>query len=225
MSGHGGHALAKAIAENNPIYRWYDHPRNSKDHPDRFPELKLSDNHFRKKFADNSTFPHLFDRIEPWLTNIDAYYDLIEPEIESISQDKRLVYVCHELPSIIKARYPNCHLVQLLPTEDILDSVIDRHMITHMLYPVQSGIHHLPGRKELLNNRYWDQHYWAKQYKDDSLINYISYKEKKPIKAVKEEERGRQKELFALQLSESLLADASIQVKTIDDAIREYNDR
>ena len=29
ISGAGGHGIARSLFENNPLYRWYDHPKNN----------------------------------------------------------------------------------------------------------------------------------------------------------------------------------------------------
>lgn len=220
MSGHGGHGLARKIAEGNLEYRWYDHRRNNKDDPDRFPELELAQNHFRKRFSTGEVFPHLFDRISPLINDITTYYNLARGEIASISQGKRLVYVCHDTPEQIKEHFPNATVVQILPTENILDSVIDRHMITHMMYPVQVGLHKLPGRHELLNDLYWVQNDWAKKNQsNNTVINFKSFLYEKTVDQITSEERNYQKELYIKQLNTTHYADISMIVETVEEAL------
>lgn len=198
MSGHGGHAFARKIAENNPKYRWYDHSKNDPNNINSFPELKISPNHFRKRFSNGEFFPHLFDRIEPFLLDIESYYSLIEKEIHRISQGKKLIYVCHELPSIIRSRFPDSFIIHLLPPYSNLDNVIQRHMKTHMIYPLQENLHMLPGRKLLLNNQYWDQLNWVKNNNlKNSLLNYRVDNLKLSIEEIIKIETLYQKQLYS----------------------------
>jgi hypothetical protein len=220
MSGHGGHGVARKIAEHNPDYRWYDHPRNDKDHVNRFPELDLAQNHFRKRFSSNEVFPHLFDRIESLLLDTEKYYSLISSEIEKLSQGKKLVYVCHDTPEKIKNRFPKSTVIQILPTENILDTVIDRHMITHMMYPVQQGLHNLQGRRELLNELYWTQTQWAEENElDNTVINFQSFLHGVSVDEIKIKEREAQKKLYNKQLENSYPADISMIVETVEEAL------
>jgi hypothetical protein len=222
MSGHGGHGLARKIAEHNPDYRWYDHPRNDQTNPRKFPELNLAGNHFRKRFKDNSVFPHLFDRIENLISDKELYYSIAEKEIKDLSLGKQLVYVCHEIPSVIKNRFPKSTVIQILPTRNILENVIDRHMITHMEYPVQSGIHNLPGRKNLMNEYYWSLDEWSKINLENSLINFRSYYQKKSLEEIKYEERVYQRQLYEDQLSDTNCADISMVVETVEEALEQF---
>lgn len=220
MSGHGGHGLARKIAEHNSEYRWYDHPRNNKEHPEKFPELNIAENHFRKRFSNNDVFPHLFDRIDTLINDELSYYALAANEIKLISQEKKLVYVCHETPNQIKKKFPEATVVQILPTENILELVIDRHMRTHMIYPVQSGLHNLPGRISLLNDLYWAQDVWSKENSSkNTVINFRSFFYKKSIDQITSEERNFQKDLYTRQLKTSQDADVSIIVERVEEAL------
>lgn len=220
MSGHGGHGLARKIAEGNLEYRWYDHPRNNKENPEKFPELSIAENHFRKRFSNNDVFPHLFDRIDPLINDELSYYTLAANEIKSISQGKKLVYVCHETPDQIKKKFPEATVVQILPTENILELVIDRHMKTHMIYPIQSGLHNLPGRISLLNDLYWAQDGWSKENSSkNTVINFRSFLYKKSIGQITTEERDFQKDLYTRQLKTSQDADVSIIVEHVKEAL------
>jgi hypothetical protein len=221
MSGHGGHGLARKIAEHNPDYRWYDHPRNNKEHPAKFPELDIAENHFRKRFSSNEVFPHLFDRIDSLINNEPAYYNLASNEIKLISQEKKLVYVCHDTPDQIKKKFPDSTVIQILPTKNILDSVIDRHMRTHMVYPVQAGLHNLPGRINLLNDLYWAQDAWSKENSlKNTVINFRSFFYKKSIDQITTEERSFQKDLYIRQLETLQNADVSMIVETVEEALK-----
>jgi len=222
MSGHGGHGLARKIAEGNPDYRWYDHPRNNPDHPRHFPELDLAQNHFRKRFADNSVLPHLFDRIESLVTNLDEYYNIASLEIEKLSQGKKLIYVCHDTPKHIKERFPEATVVQILPTSNILENVIDRHMITHMEYPVQTGLHKIENRRHLLNNLYWEMNNWSMSTDHPSLTNFRKYYYDKTTEEVTSDERGFQRELYTKQLETTEYADVSVIVETVEEALEQF---
>ena len=220
MSGHGGHNFARKIAEHDPEYRWYDHPKNNIDHPNRFPELDLAPNHFRKRFSDNTVFPHLFDRIESFLSDKEKYYSLIINEIKNLSKGKRLIYVCHEPPNNIKSRFPKSKVIQILPTESLLEEVIERHMNTHMLYPVQSKLHQLPGRSEILNDFYWSQTNWAKEnIFRNSLINFRSDYYKKSLEQIINEEKQLQRDLYIQQVNSRGSADVSLMLDTINEAV------
>jgi len=216
MSGHGGHTVARQIAENNNDYRWYDHPKNNPDHPDSFPELKIAQNHFKKRFQTGESFPQLFDRIESFLLDLDAYYNLIEEEIFNISQGKRLIYVCHETPKNIRKRYPDADIIQILPRESCIEDVIDRHMKTHMKYPLQKNIHNLPGRKPLLNKEYWNQQSWIENNKpNDCLINYRMDKFCISASEVIKLEIENQKKLYIQHMLDSKYADKSIVIENV----------
>lgn len=225
MSGHGGHGLARTIAENNPEYRWYDHPKNNIDHPDHFPELDLAKNHFRKRFADNSVFPHLFDRIDEFLKedSVDNYYDLAKSEINTLSQGKKLIYVCHETPKNIKIKFPEANVIQILPTENILENVIERHMNTHMEYPIQSKLHKLPMRDAMLNELYWSMRDWARDNKNASLKNFRAYYLNKTVEEVIFEERETQRKLYKEQLESTKYADNSLIEENKLTAFENFN--
>lgn len=222
MSGHGGHGLARKIAENNPEYRWYDHPRNDPTHPRHFPELNLAKNHFRKRFADNSVLPHLFDRIESLVTDLDSYYKIASAEIKNLSQGKKLVYVCHDTPKHIKERFPKSTVIQILPTQNILENVIDRHMATHMEYPVQGGLHHIDNREHLLNEFYWSMDRWKRTSTHPSLTNFRAFYYNKSVEEITNDERNFQRELYTKQLETTGYADVSVIVETVEEALEQF---
>lgn len=221
MSGHGGHAAARTIAENNSDYRWYNHPKNEATSLEIFPELKIAPNHFRKRFSNREHFPHMFDRIDSFLIDKKAYYNLIEPEIYKISQGKKLVYVCHETPDKIRDRYPKLKIIQILPTEKCLINVIDRHMKTHMIYPLQENLHRLSGRKNLLNDEYWNQQHWITNNKNkNTLLDYLADKHDTSIENIIQREQQFQKDLYQEHLKNSKYADKSIIIDDVKQLTR-----
>lgn len=220
MSGHGGHTAARKIAENNPEYRWYDHPRNNKDYLNKFPELNLAPNHFRKRFKDNTVFPHLFDRIETFLLDKEKYYSLVLDEINLLSKGKCLVYVCHETPKKIKSRFPQSKVIQILPPEQLLEQIIERHMETHMLYPLQDNLHSLSNRKDLLNDLYWNQLAWIeKNQSRNNTINFRCDTLNKFKDQVVTEESMFQKELYMQQLASRKDADVSFILENVNEGL------
>ena len=150
ISGAGGHGIARSLFEKNPLYRWYDHPKNNNSNKNKFFKLNIAEKHFQKVFANGQRFPHLFDRIEPYLNDINLYYNLVQPEIEKCSNGKRLVYTCHATPKTIRERYPNCLIYQILPKESNYIEYFNRHMETAMFFPLQTNIDKLPNRKEII---------------------------------------------------------------------------
>jgi hypothetical protein len=199
ISGSGGHGYARQLSEHNCQYRWYDHPRNNKLNPNRFLELNFAENHFRKRFSTNETFPHLFDRIEPFLTDINQYYFLIQEEITLISREKKLVYTCHEDPKIIRNRFPDSEIIVLIPQKTQLKSILDRHFLTYMNFHVQQNLHKLSGRSSLLNNDYWNMVNWANKNKQcPSILNYKMNFYNKTYKEVYHQEEIMHQNLFDL---------------------------
>jgi hypothetical protein len=208
MSGAKGHGFARKMFENNSDYRWYDHPKNNLEADDKFKKLDFSGHHFQKEFSNGTRFPHMFDRIENYLTNIDSYYNLIKDEIHECSQDKKICYVCHEPPKRIRERYPDSQIIQILPSADRLEFYFNRHLQTSMLFPLQVGIHKRPGRKELLNDLYWDHYNYSLKDDDHCLMNF--YKQKMDIKQVIEMEWEKQKSLYKKNRKEMSYADKTI---------------
>ncbi len=217
MSGAGGHGIARTLFENDPQYRWYDHPKNNKSHKKKFSKLNIAEKHFQKIFADGQRFPHLFDRIEPYLNDLEAYYKLIEPEIKKCSNGKRLVYTCHTSPKDIRERYPNCYIIQILPTEDVRLQYFDRHMETAMFFPLQTNIDTLPRRKELLNDLYWTQKEFVTLYpQKNSLVEF--YKHKGYSKdQIYNTEYANQNELYRIHQNDKQFSDKTIQFSSLED--------
>ena len=55
MSGAGGHGIARTLFENNPQYRWYDHPKNNHKNKNKFSKLHIAEKHFQKAFSTFQT--------------------------------------------------------------------------------------------------------------------------------------------------------------------------
>lgn len=217
ISGAGGHGIARSLFEKNPLYRWYDHPKNKNSNKNKFSKLNIAEKHFQKVFANGQRFPHLFDRIEPYLNDINLYYDLVQPEIEKCSNGKRLVYTCHATPKTIRERYPNCLIYQILPKESNRIEYFNRHMETAMFFPLQTNIDKLPNRKELLNELYWIQKEFAELYpQKNSLIEF--YKHKGYSKdQIYNAEYANQTELYNEHQSTKEFADETIEFSSINE--------
>jgi len=211
MSGGSGHGAGRKLFENNSNYRWFDHIKNNKDNKNKFLKLNIAENHFHKKFSDGNVFPHHFDRIENFLNDINGYYKFIESEIYSYSENKKICYICHEIPSNIRKRYPNCFIIQLLPYDSELNKFIKRHMETSMLFPLQNKIHLIPGREKFLNNYYWEQVNYVKNNPDKNcLLDFYQKKFSKTSKEIEKIEFDKQKELYNKQLKNKSEADISL---------------
>ena len=217
MSGAGGHGIARTLFENNPLYRWYDHPKNYNTNKNKFSKLKIAEKHFQKIFANGQRFPHLFDRIEPYLNDIEAYYKLVESEIKNCANGKKLVYTCHASPKDIRARYPDCYIIQILPTEDNRLQYFERHMETAMFFPLQTNIDKLPNRKDLLNDLYWAQKEFVTLYpQKNSLVEF--YKHKGYSKdQIYNTEYANQNELYRLHQNDIQFSDKTIQFSSAAD--------
>ena len=211
MSGAGGHSIARFLFENNSKYRWSNHPRNDAKNNTRFTKLNITENHFQKTFSDGSKFPHLFDRIEPFLNNVELYYNTIESEIYDCTKGKRLVYTCHTDPKSIKERYPDCLVYQILPTEENKLEYFNRHMETAMLFPLQTNIHKMDNRQDLLNADYWERENYVKHNKShlNSLKEFYMHKGFTK-EQLYQKEYNEQTELYDIHMSTTSYADETI---------------
>ena len=217
MSGAGGHGIARTLFENHPQYRWYDHPKNNYKNKNKFSKLNIAEKHFQKVFANGQRFPHLFDRIEPYLKDINAYYKLIKPEIINCSLGKKLVYTCHASPKDIRQRYKECYIIQIIPKEENRLEYFERHMETAMFFPLQTNIDILPNRRDLLNDLYWAQKEFATLYpQKNSLVEF--YKHKGYSKEqIYNTEYANQNELYKLHQKTKEFADTTIEFSSVSD--------
>ena len=217
MSGAGGHGIARTLFDNNPQDRWYDHAKNNNKNKNKFSKLHIAEKHFQKAFANGQRFPHLFDRIEPYLKDIDAYYKLIKPEIINCSLGKKLVYTCHASPKDIRQRYKDCYIIQIIPKEEIRLEYFERHMETAMFFPLQTNIDMLPNRRDLLNDLYWAQKEFATLYpQKNSLVEF--YKHKGYSKdQIYNTEYANQNELYKLHQKTKEFSDTTIEFSSTSD--------
>lgn len=217
ISGAGGHGIARSLFEKNPLYRWYDHPKNNNSNKNKFSKLNIAEKHFQKVFANGQRFPHLFDRIEPYLKDINAYYKLIKPEIINCSLGKKLVYTCHASPKDIRQRYKECYIIQIIPKEENRLEYFERHMETAMFFPLQTNIDILPNRRDLLNDLYWAQKEFATLYpQKNSLVEF--YKHKGYSKdQIYNTEYANQNELYKLHQKTKEFADTTIEFSSVSD--------
>lgn len=217
ISGAGGHGIARSLFEKNPLYRWYDHPKNNNSNKNKFSKLNIAEKHFQKVFANGQRFPHLFDRIEPYLKDINAYYKLIKPEIINCSLGKKLVYTCHASPKDIRQRYKECYIIQIIPKETNRLEYFERHMETAMFFPLQTNIDILPNRRDLLNDLYWAQKEFATLYpQKNSLVEF--YKHKGYSKEqIYNTEYANQNELYKLHQKTKEFADTTIEFSSVSD--------
>ena len=161
LSGNGGHGFARKLAENNNLYRWYDHPKNNINYSENFTEMALAQNHFKKKFSTGEIFPHLMDRIEPWIDNLDQYYTVAKENIKSISKEKKLIYVCHTPANKIRKYFPDSEIIFLKKLDREFEKTFQRHIKTHMQFPVQSNLDNISYLKPFLNKQFWRMKSWA----------------------------------------------------------------
>ena len=139
------------------------------------------------------------------------YYKTIESEIYNCTKGKRLVYTCHTDPKSIKERYPNCLVYQILPTEETKLEYFNRHMETAMLFPLQTNIHKMDNRQDLLNDDYWERENYVKHNNShlNSLIEYYMHKGFTK-EQLRQKEYNEQTKLYDIHMSTTSYADETI---------------